>query len=268
MVMESTEVRQIKAIKVVVCSLMVLMVAASGSFAAASIDRTFDPNEYTAEQPVRVCIAVEPDASTQVYAVEDSPPTGWTVDNINESGAWDSVNKKVKWGPFFDNQTRTLCYDATPPSGESGLKTFTGIYSADGADTPIVAQIDGLCIASVPDLAGLCGLDIIGQTLNDANLGLGDVAYEYSDTVDVNCIIDQDPTAGTLLPCDSDVNVMISLGPCVAAVPGLSALCGLDIIEQTLNDANLGLGDVTRESSDTVDVNCVIGQDPVPGTSH
>jgi beta-lactam-binding protein with PASTA domain len=265
MVMESAEVKQINAIKVVVCSLIVLVVAASGSFAAASIDRTFDPNEYTAEQPVRVCIAVEPDTSTEVYAVEDSPPTGWTVDNINESGAWDSVNKKVKWGPFFDNQTRTLCYDATPPSGESGLKTFNGIYSADGADTPIAGEIDSPCIADVPDVLGMS--EAAAETaLNDANLVKGSVTYENSDTVAAGLVIDQDPNSGTSVPCDSEVDLIVSLGPCMADVPDVVGLSEA-AAETALNDANLVKGSVTSENSDTVAAGLVISQDPTSGTS-
>ncbi len=64
-----------------------------------------------------VSIEVVPPAATQVYAVEDGPPTGWTVSNIDSGGVFDTGTGTVKWGPFFDNQSRTLGYEVTPPAG-------------------------------------------------------------------------------------------------------------------------------------------------------
>ena len=82
--------------------------------------------------PLTVTITVTPGGTASSYAVEDSPPNGWTVTNINESGLWDSVNKKVKWGPFFDYNARTLTYQATPPVVETETKMFSGSASFDG----------------------------------------------------------------------------------------------------------------------------------------
>jgi hypothetical protein len=92
---------------------------------------------YTPSVPMSVSISVSPNSATLVYAVEDTPPVGWVVSNINESGQWDSVNKKVKWGPFFDSNIRTLTYQATPPAGESGTKAFSGTVSFDGNNVSI-----------------------------------------------------------------------------------------------------------------------------------
>jgi len=127
----------------------------------------FDPNTYIAESPVSVCLDVDPEASVMVYAVEDSPPFGWTVTDINEGGTWDDVNKKVKWGPYFDSNPRTLCYNATPPAGETGEKIFTGTASFDGVDEPvertitdcaeIIADFDNDCDVDFDDLAILVG---------------------------------------------------------------------------------------------------------------
>ncbi len=105
----------------------------------------FDPSIYTPESPVEVLIDVTPDPGTMVHAVEDAPPVGWTVSNINESGAWDSVNEKVKWGLFFDASVRTLTYDITPPAGETGEKTFSGTASFDGVDETFVRTIPDVC---------------------------------------------------------------------------------------------------------------------------
>jgi len=35
-------------------------------------------------------------------------------------------------GSFFDANSRTLTYQATPPASETGVKTFAGVGSFDG----------------------------------------------------------------------------------------------------------------------------------------
>jgi hypothetical protein len=101
-----------------------------------------------------VSIATTPDAATQVYAVEDAPPAGWSVSSISAGGSFDQVNAKVKWGPFFDATARTLTYAATPPPGESGSLTFVGTISADGVNVAVTGtNVVAIC-RNGPDLTG------------------------------------------------------------------------------------------------------------------
>ena len=93
--------------------------------------RSFSPSTYTPGSPVTISINALPDPSTIVYSVEDAAPSGWTVSAISSGGSYDSVNKKVKWGPFFDSTPRILTYAATPPAGTSGAKTFSGLVAFD-----------------------------------------------------------------------------------------------------------------------------------------
>ena len=73
------------------------------------------------------------------------------VSNINEDGQWDSVNKKVKWGPFFDSNIRTLTYQATPPAKrESGTKTFSGTASFDGTNVTVGGHLTIASAGSSP----------------------------------------------------------------------------------------------------------------------
>jgi hypothetical protein len=95
------------------------------------------PDCYTPSMAISISITVIPGQGAQVYAVEDSPPTGWVVSDINENGGWDDVKKKVKWGPFFDSNNRTFTYKVTPPSSEVGQKTFSGTASFDGTNVTI-----------------------------------------------------------------------------------------------------------------------------------
>jgi len=83
-----------------------------------------------------VCLTATPDATTGVYAVEDTVPAGCTVSGITQNGSFDAVNHKVKWGPYFDNTPRTLCY--TLSAGCSG--TLSGLGSFDGVDVAITGQ--------------------------------------------------------------------------------------------------------------------------------
>ena len=101
---------------------------------------SFSVVNYTPGVGVTVTISITPDAGTQVYAVEDTTPIGWTVTNINNSGAYDTNNRKVKWGPFFDNSPRTLNYVITPPSGETSNQTFVGTVSFDGVSVAVAGS--------------------------------------------------------------------------------------------------------------------------------
>ena len=140
------------------CSGQISMMA-SGSI--GPIEWDFTPSTYIAESPVSVSITVTPEAGTQVYAVEDSPPAGWTVSNITEGGAWDDVNKKVKWGLFFDANVRTLTYDAIPPTGETGEKAFLGTASFDGTDQQFDRTITDAVDCPLGDLDDDCDVDLI-----------------------------------------------------------------------------------------------------------
>lgn len=115
-----------------------------------SVDKTFSPDTYVTGKPVEVSITIEPVALTQSYTIEDTPPPSWTIKSnfINEGGVWDNVNKKVKWGPFSDDQTRTFTYEATPPISESGTKTFNGV-DAIGMD---YGKLTPLLVEAVKDL--------------------------------------------------------------------------------------------------------------------
>jgi hypothetical protein len=66
------------------------------------------------------------------YAIEEFPPEGWIVGQVGADGTYDSANRKVKFGPFFDFTPRTLTYTVIPPAGEALVRTFRGIISADG----------------------------------------------------------------------------------------------------------------------------------------
>ncbi len=130
------------------------------------------PNCYAPSAVISISITVNPGKAVQVYAVEDSPPAGWTVSDISESGGWDGVNKKVKWGPFFDHNNRTLTYKVAPPSDESGAKIFSGMASFDGKNVTTGGNLMlRECTSTpLPDLTGQWTTPVT-QTCNNTRKG-------------------------------------------------------------------------------------------------
>jgi len=78
-------------------------------------------------------IVLLPDAGTTAMSVEDVPPPGWTnITNISNSGVYDGLSHKVKWGPFINSFPPELTYDITPPLDALGEVCFSGITSVNG----------------------------------------------------------------------------------------------------------------------------------------
>jgi len=121
---------------IVGCILSVGSVAPTkGQVCTAS--RTIPPS-FSSGAPFVVTISAQPDNSTQVYAVEDTPPAGWTVSNISHAGIFDATTGKVKWGLFFDHTPRILSYTLTSPPGLSCDHCFgVGVISCNGVNTVV-----------------------------------------------------------------------------------------------------------------------------------
>lgn len=111
--------------------------SARSLLSGGAVVSAFNPTSYTPGKGVTVSIAVTPDASVGVWALEDTPPAGWAISAIDNGGGLDTVNGKVKWGVFFSNSPLTVSYVATPPSGERGARTFSGQATFDNVVVPI-----------------------------------------------------------------------------------------------------------------------------------
>ena len=53
-------------------------------------------------------------------------PMGWKVTAISHGGAWDQRHRKVKWGPFFENLSRTVSLTVTWPAEKLKTDGLTG----------------------------------------------------------------------------------------------------------------------------------------------
>jgi len=94
-----------------------------------------------------VSVTANPDPGVTVYAVEEDLPTGLSPANIDQSGQWDMVNGKVKWGPFFDNTARTFNYAV---SASPGTYPVSGVGSFDGASVATT----GDAVVTIPSPTG------------------------------------------------------------------------------------------------------------------
>jgi len=113
---------------------------------ASTVVRTITNNSTPSPD---VSLAASPAATVSVYAVEETLPAGLTPANISNDGSWDSANRKVKWGPFFDHTARTLTYEVTGPDGAYAL---AGVGSFDGSSATTTGDLQAI-ILSAPEIA-------------------------------------------------------------------------------------------------------------------
>ncbi len=99
------------------------------------------PTFYEPNVLMNVSIDIVTPADTVAVGLEDIPPSGWiNVTNISDGGIYDTDNQKVKWPPFFDNLSRMVSYDITPPVTSVGTQCFGGIVSFDGGEQSIAGD--------------------------------------------------------------------------------------------------------------------------------
>lgn len=257
------------------------IVPISQVLAASTSIRSFACDAYTPGLPTDVTIQVTPDPATQAWAAQETPPAGWTVSEISDAGAYDSINAQVKWGPFFDNQSRTLSFKATPPGGETGEGTFVGNISLDGTNvtttgthalspdetspsitcppdpSPISADED--CQATLPDLTNdadatdNCDSDvtITQDPPAETIVGIGDTLVTLTATDD----------AGNTDTCTVTITVIDTTSPVITCPPTPTPITANTQCQASVPDL---IG--STSATDNCDTNITITQSPPSGT--
>lgn len=95
---------------------------------ASSATRSFTGNE--------VKLAVAPADAVSVHAVEERLFAGFKATDISHGGVFLPEQGLVRWGPFFDHQSRELTYTVTPPVNFEGEIAVLGLLSVDGESFP------------------------------------------------------------------------------------------------------------------------------------
>jgi len=146
----------------------------------------------------------------------------------NEHGSDPNV---IDYGVWYDQAGKAqLVADLTcPPDSQVACTSYTDTGLTNGQQYCYkVTSYSALCESGFSNI--LCATpvqpgqqvtvpDVTGQLQADAeasiiaaNLVVGTVATQYSE-IDAGLVISQEPTGGTLVPRDSAVDLVVSLGP-------------------------------------------------------
>lgn len=121
--------------------------AAPRSLPAGATARRSLPDCFPLDIGAEVRIVVEAAAAAPLaLAVEETLPAHAEAVFISDGGQWDTVNNKIKWGPWFERFDRELRYVIIARSAASP-PLFDGAVSLDGA----VSAIEG------PRVGAHCG---------------------------------------------------------------------------------------------------------------
>ena len=99
-----------------------------------------------------------------------------------------------------------------------------------------------------------------------ANLTVGTIAQQTSNTVPSGNVVSQDQPSGSSVAQGSPVNLVISSGPQMVAVPNVEGLTQA-AATTAIAAAKLTVGTITQQTSNSVTTGKVISQDPASGDS-
>jgi hypothetical protein len=168
-------------------------------------------SSFTPGQWLTVRCLVTPSSNVTVFAVQDQPPAGWTVTNINADGTFDAQNGVVEWGPFFTNGALNLSYSVLPPANAGGTNSFSGSATFNDSTVVIAGQLE---TAASPVFYGAVESSLatnysegVPLTVTDyASPATNILAYAVSDTVPTGWLVSNisddgtfDPATGTVL---------------------------------------------------------------------
>jgi beta-lactam-binding protein with PASTA domain len=160
--------------------------------------------------------------------------------------------------------TVTESFHPSAPVGE-----VTGQSPAAGTVVDYGSAVDltvskGPESVTVPDVVGMTGAEA-GEALAAVGLTVGTVTESFHPSAPEGEVLGQSPTAGTVVSPGSAVDLTVSKGPELVAVPNVvgmaQAAAGVEIVA-----AGLAVGTVGEAYHPSVPVGEVIGQNPVSGT--
>ena len=111
-----------------------------------------------------VRIDINPGSTVAAYAIEESLPEGWEASEIDGGGTFTSAQGRVRWGPYFDRQPRSVTYSVHPPAAVDRA-VFQGVASFDGVSSAIDGVADVWRQGVVPRFTSL-------PVIEDGNLVL------------------------------------------------------------------------------------------------
>ena len=119
--------------------------------------------------------------------------------------------------------------------------------------------VSGCAKVAVPDVEGQAQ-DAAATAIVGAKLKVGTITQQTNNTVATGRIISQDPASGSSVSEGSLVNLVISSGPQMVAVPKVEELTQ-DAASTAITAAKLKVGTITQQTSNTVAIGKVISQE-------
>ncbi len=165
---------------------------------------------------------------------------------------------------------RWVYSDTVPQGNVISQDPAAGKIVKSGTAVDLLTSL-GQQLSAMPDVVGRAQAD--AQTaLTGGGFTIGSVSQAYSNAVAAGNVISQDPAAGTLVPPNASVNLVVSQGPQPVAVPNVLGMTQADA-EAAIVAAGFSVGVVGQGSSATVPAGIVMSQNPVadvmmpPGTA-
>src|SRR6516164_1035981 len=182
------------------------------------------------------------------------------LDGLTQDAATTAVTEaKLKVGTITQRASNTVV-----TGNVIGQDPAKGSSLAQGSAVNLVIS-SGPRIVNVPNVQGLTE-NVATTTLNEAKFVIGKVTQQTSDLVATGKVISQDPASGSSLAEGAPVNLVISSGPQMVAVPKVERLTQAAATTAIVG-TTLKIGTVTQQTSDTAATGSVISQDPASGTS-
>ncbi|MCA1901310.1 MAG: PASTA domain-containing protein [Candidatus Hydrogenedens sp.] len=116
----------------------------------------------------------------------------------------------------------TECNDTVPLGHVISQNPTAGEQVSPGSTVDLVVST-GPCPVEVPNVAGLSQLDA-ENIITTARLSVGEITEECNNAVPLGHVISQDPPAGQYIPPYSQVNMVISSGPCIIYISSIDDL--------------------------------------------
>lgn len=225
------------------------------------------------------------DPANVIISTENSRPVA-NAGPDQEVKAGDAV--QLDGGASGDADHQPLTYqwsftakpqDSTATLSDPASATPTFVADRTGAyvlqlivnDGQLNSEADTVTIEAKPVMVTVP--NVVGETqaaaeatLIAAQLTVGAITAQASDTVPAGTVISQAPVAGTEVEKASAVALAVSTGPALVSVPNLVGQTQA-AATAAISAAQLTLGTVTPAASDTVPAGQVISQNPLAGAS-
>jgi beta-lactam-binding protein with PASTA domain len=158
----------------------------------------------------------------------------------------------------------TAINNAAPAGTVLGQSPIGGTVAATGSSVSLVVSA-GVASVIVPGVTGQTQANA-QAAITGAGLAVGAVTSANSATVAAGLVISQNPIAGTSVAPGSAVALVVSLGPALVTVPGVTGQTQA-AAQAAITGAGLAVGAVSSANSATVAAGLVISQNPIGGTS-